>query len=157
MQNLCEMIPTKHEGKKQYKIIDSVCNCQDFYRFNTRTYHALRPFREMSKIDLINQLNEYSLSIWMLDDGCCEEKGYWELCIPLNSDEERNMMVNILFDKFGITAIQQKDHRYFRFHSDDSFKITQMILENIPNNLDVIQNKILSKKKYQSLGGESNV
>lgn len=157
MQNLCEMIPTKYEGKKQYKIMDSVCNCQDFYRFNTRTYYILRPFREMSKIDLINQLNEYSFSIWMLDDGCCEEKGYWELCVSLDSDEERYMMANILFDKFGITAVEQKDHRYFRFHSEDSLKITQMILHNIPNSLDVVQDKILSKKKYQNLGGEKNV
>jgi hypothetical protein len=157
MRDLCEMTPTKYEGKKQYKIIDSVCDCQDFYRFNTRTYHSLKPFREMSKIDLINKLNEYSFSIWMLDDGCCVDKGYWELCAPLETDEERYMMVNILFDKFGITAIEQKDNRYFRFHTEDSFKITKMILNHIPNYLDIIQDKILNKKKYSSLGGTNYV
>lgn len=153
MENLCEMTPTKYDGKKQYKIVDSVCDCQDFYRFNTRTYHALKPFREMSKIDLVNQLNEYSFSIWMLDDGHCDEKGYWELCSPLNSDEERCLLTSILFNKFGVTAVEQKDNRYFRFRSEDSFKITKMVLNNIPNNLDVIQNKILNKTKYISLGG----
>lgn len=153
MQDLCEMTPTKYEGKKQHKIMNSICDCQDFYRFNTRTYYSLKPFREMSKIDLINQLNEYSLSIWMLDDGHCDDKGYWELCAPLEIDEERYMLVNILFDKFGITAINQKDSRYFRFHTEDSFKITKMILNNIPNHLDIIQDKIFSKKKYALLGG----
>lgn len=153
VQDLCEMTPTKYEGKKQHKIINSVCDCQDFYRFNTRTYYSLKPFREMSKIDLINQLNEYSFSIWMLDDGHCEEKGYWELCAPLETDEERFMLINVLFDKFGITAINQKDNRYFRFHTEDSFKITKMILSNIPNQLDIIQDKIFSKKKYSLLGG----
>lgn len=157
MKDLCEMTPTKYEGKKQYKIVDSICDCQDFYRFNTRTYYALRPFREMSKIDLMNRLNEYSLSIWMLDDGHCDEKGYWELCVPLKTDEERYKLVNILFDKFGITAINQKDNRYFRFHTDDSFKITKMILDNIPNHLDIIRDKIFSKKKYSSLGGTQYV
>jgi hypothetical protein len=93
----------------------------------------------------------------MLDDGCCEEKGYWELCAPLNSDEERSTMKNVLYDKFQITPIEQKDNRYFRFHTDDSLKITKMILRNIPNDLDVIQTKIFSKKKYQHLGGKSDV
>lgn len=152
MKNLCEMTPTRYKGKDQYKIVDSICDCQDFYRFNTRTYYAFKPFRKMSKIDLINQLNEYSFSIWMLDDGHCVEKGYWELCAPLESDEERSIMKNILYNKFGIVPIEQKDNRYFRFHSEDSFKITNMILNNIPNDLDVIQNKILNKKKYRCLG-----
>lgn len=151
MKNLCEMTPTKYKGKDQYKIVDSICDCQDFYRFNTRTYYAFKPFREMSKIDLINRLNEYSFSIWILDDGHCVEKGYWELCAPLESDEERSTMKNILHSKFEITPIEQKDNRYFRFHSEDSFKITSMILSNIPNDLDIIQNKILNKKKYQCL------
>ncbi len=151
MKNLCEMAPTKYKGKDQYKIVDSICDCQDSYRFNTRTYYAFKPFREMSKIDLINQLNEYSFSIWMLDDGHCAEKGYWELCAPLESDEERNAMKNILYNKFEIIPIEQKDNRYFRFHSEDSFKITNMILNNIPNDLDIIQNKILNKKKYRYL------
>ena len=150
------MTPTKYDGKKQYKIMDSVCDCQDFYRFNTRTYCALKPFREMSKIDLINQLNEYSFSIWMLDDGHCEEKGYWELCAPLASDYERSLLVSILFNKFGIAAIEQKDKRYFRFHTEDSFKITKIILNNIPNYLDIIQDKILNKKKYILFGGDNN-
>ena len=93
----------------------------------------------------------------MLDDGCCVDKGYWELCVPLDTDAERCMMTNILRDKFGITAINQKDNRYFRFHTEDSFKITKMILNHIPNYLDIIQDKILSKKKYSSLGGERYV
>lgn len=151
MKDLCEMTPTKYEGKKQYKIVNSICNCQDFYRFNTRTYYAFNLFRKMSKIDLINQLNDYSFSIWMLDDGHCLNKGYWELCAPLETSKERRLLKNILFDKFGITAIEQKDSRYFRFHTDDSFKITKMILKNIPNNIDIIQDKIFSNKKYQLL------
>ena len=157
MKNLCEMTPTKYKGKDQYKIVDSICDCQDFYRFNTRIYYAFKPFREMSKIDLINQLNEYSFSIWMLDDGHCVEKGYWELCAPLEFDEERSAMKNILYNKFEIIPIEQKDNRYFRFHSEDSFKITNMILNNIPNDLDIIQNKILNKKKYRCLGRNNYV
>ena len=152
MENLCEMTPTKYKGKYHYNIVNSTCDCQDFYRFNTRTYYALKSFREMSKMDLMNQLNEFSFAIWMLDDGHCVEKGYWELCAPLDSDKERSAMKNILYNKFGITPIEQKDNRYFKFHSEDSFKVTNMILNNIPNGLDVIQNKILNKKKYQCLG-----
>ena len=63
------------------------------------------------------------------------------------------LLKNILFNKFGITAVEQKDSRYFRFRSKDSVRITKMILEHIPNYLDIIQNKIFNKKKYSSLGG----
>lgn len=153
MKDLCEMIPTKYSGRQQYKIVNSICDCQDFYRFNTRTYNAFGPFREMSKIDLIHKLNEYSFSIWMLDDGHCDEKGYWELCAPLATDEERHTLVDVLLNKFGVTALNQKDNRYFRFHTDDSFKITEILLRNIPNHLDIIQDKIFSKKKYSLLRG----
>ena len=154
MRDMCEMTPTYYPSKTKI-IKESECTCMPFYRFNTRTYYSLRPFRNMSKIDLINELNEYSFSIWMLDDGNCEEKGYWELCAPLDTDEERNEMKRILKEKFNIEPIEQKDNRYFRFHTEDSWKITKMILNNIPNNLDVIQYKILNKKKYANLGVES--
>lgn len=156
MKDMCEMTPTKYAGKKQYQIVNSLCDCQDFYRFNTRTYYSLKPFRDMSKIDLINQLNEYSFSIWMLDDGHCEEKGYWDLCAPLDADEERSTMKHMLKEKFNIEAIEQKDNRYFRFHTEDSWKITKIILDNIPNNLDIIQYKIFDKKKYKRLGGDKS-
>ena len=157
MKNMCEMTPTKYDGKKQCQIVNSLCDCQDFYRFNTRTYYSLKQFRDMTKIDLINKLNEYSFSIWMLDDGHCNKKGYWELCIPLDSDEERTKMKQILNDKFDIEAIEQKDSRYFKFHTEDSYKISKIILRNVPNNLDIIQYKILNKKKYKNIGGDINV
>lgn len=153
MKSMCEMTPTYYPPEVK-TIKESSCECMPFYRFNTRTYYCLKPFRAMSKIDLINQLNEYSFSIWVLDDGYCGEKGYWELCAPLDTDEDRSIMKNVLKEKFGIEAIEQKDNRYFRFHTEDSWKITKMILDNIPNNLDVIQYKIFDKKKYKRLGGE---
>lgn len=151
MKNLCEMTPSKYKGKKDYQIVSNTCDCQDFFRFNTRTYCAFDPFRKMTKVDLIKQLNEYSFSIWILDDAYCSSKGYWELCAPLDTDEERAVLTEVLFNKFGITAIEKKDNRYFKFHSEDSLKITKMILNNIPNDLDVVQNKILNKEKYMLL------
>lgn len=151
LKDLCEMTPTKYKGKENYQIINSVCNCQDFYRFNTRTYIALKPYRNMTKTDLLYQLNDYSFAIWMLDDGCCTDKGYWELCAPFDTDEERSIFIEVLWDKFRLEAIQQSNNRYFRFHTDDSWKITMSILNNVPSYLDIIQNKIFSKKKYKDL------
>lgn len=156
MKDLCEMTPTEYNGKKEYSIMGSVCNCQDFYRFNTRTYYSLKPFRDMTKIDLIRCLNEYSFSIWMLDDAHCNIKGYWELCAPLETESERKELISSLQNKFGLSTVQKKDNRYFRFHSEDSLKITKIILNNIPYNLDIVQDKILSKNKYRALGGEKN-
>lgn len=154
MKDLCEMEPTKYNGKQNCMIVNSICNCQDFYRFNTRTYDILKQFREMTKVDIMHKLNQYSLSIWMLDDGHCNTKGYWELCVPLDTNEEREELICVLQNKFGLTAIEQKDNRYFKFHSEDSLKITKMILDNIPHDLDIIKSKIFSKSKYVALGGD---
>ena len=149
MKDMCEMTPTKYTGKKQYQIVNSLCDCQNFYRFNTRTYYALKPFRDMSKSDLIQQLNAYSFSIWMLDDGHCNEDGAWELCVPLDTQEQRDFLKEVLKNKFGVVARQQADDRYFRFHINDSIIITDIIMKNIPHDLDIIKYKILTKPKYK--------
>ena len=143
------MTPTRYGEKQQYFSDGNYYNCQASYRFNTRTYDSLRPFREMTNRDLLLSLNEYSFSIWMLDDGHCNEDGGWDLCCPLKTQEDRDYLTAILKDKFNLIARQQKDDRYFRFHIDDSIKITDIIMKNIPHNLDIIKYKILSKPKYQ--------
>lgn len=75
---------------------------------------------------------------------------------PMETESERKELISSLQDKFGLSTVQKKDNRYFRFHSEDSLKITKIILNNIPHNLDIVQDKILSKNKYRALGGEKN-
>ena len=49
-------------------------------------------------------------------------------------------------DKFLLHPYQIKDKRYVLFNSEDTKIIDQKILKNIPNELDIIQYKIINRK-----------
>lgn len=117
------------------------------YRLRTRKIDDLRKIQLKSKSDIISELNEFGLSIHFLDDGSCSG-GYWSLCYAALSLEDRNLYCNILKDKFNISPHLRNDDRYIGFNKNDSAKISEIILRNIPNNLDIIKNKILRIDKY---------
>ena len=48
--------------------------------------------------------------------------------------------------KFFLYPHQEKDKRYVLFNSNDSKIIDQKILKNIPNELDIVQYKILNRR-----------
>lgn len=50
---------------------------------------------------------------------------------------------------FGVQGHQNKDLRYVYFNAESSRKIDDIILRNIPNNLDIIKYKILDKYKHK--------
>jgi len=53
-----------------------------------------------------------------------------------------NYAINLLKEKFELICWQEKDVRYIRFDAPSSRKIDKIILNNIPNNLDIIKYKI---------------
>ena len=79
MKDFCNIKPTYIKSKyynfgteKQYK-------CQPQYRICTRIHECLKDYRGKTYTYLLNIMNEYSLSIWVLDDGHRDEK--WDLCV----------------------------------------------------------------------------
>lgn len=146
MKNLCISPPRKYKGGLS-KVVDKICMTQNYYRFCTRTCYALLKYREMSIIDVVKQLNEYSFSVWMLDDGHCNKKGYWQLCSPFDVETNNNIL-DILYDKFNIRGkLNNNDSRYIQFNAVQSRYISNMILDNIPNNMDIIKYKIFKSRK----------
>lgn len=141
MKDLCSMTPTRFEPTEK-KFGDKICLSRPYYRFNTRVYDAYNEFVGKTKIDLIKDLNEFSFSIWMLDDGYCTDKRYWTLCAPFDEDTVQ-VLNECLKNKFGINPRQRKDARYFGFNAVDSKTISDIILRNIPNDLDIIKYKLL--------------
>lgn len=152
MKDLCSMEPSRYESTE--KIFgDKIYMSKPFYRFNTRVYDAYNEFMNKTKIDLIDELNEFSFSIWMLDDGYCGNKKYWSLCAPLDK-ESSHVLIKCLKNKFGINARQRKDSRYFGFDINDSTIISDIILRNIPNDLDIVKYKILKDTESQEDNNE---
>ena len=100
----------------------------------------------MSKYDIIKELNEFGLAIHMLDDASHSD-GYWCLCYAAFTTEEKQLYREILQSRFGITPSIHKDERYLGFNKENSKKIDEIILRNIPNDLDIVQYKILNNNK----------
>lgn len=135
------------EGMKYYPPKIKIFNgkeyqCQAQYRFETRVLDALYEIQKMTITDIISNLTELGLAIHFLDDGSCSNKGFWEICVAGWTDEEKNFYKQTLADRFGVYLRDRKDNRYFGLSKEDSAKITDIILRNIPNNLDIIKYKI---------------
>lgn len=142
LKNLCNQPPTRTESK-EYGVKGYMC--QPSYRITTKVLNDLIPIRELSKCQIIEQLNEFGLSIHFLDDASYSDK-FWTLCYAGFTNEEKELYCKVLKDKFDIKPHLHKDDRYIGFSKIDSEKINDIILRNIPNDLDVIQYKILKKK-----------
>lgn len=147
LKNVCNHAPTLYTNKKSNFNTDKTYLCQDFYKFNTKICDDLLPIRNMSRSDIISQLNEFGLSIHLLDDGSCSQ-GYWNLCYAAFTPEEKVLYCTILKEKFNLEAHVRKDERYIGFNKKDSQKISEIILRNIPNDLDIIKYKILKDDNY---------
>lgn len=111
------------------------------YRFCTRVINDLIPIREMSKYEIIDKLNEFGLSIHMLDDAY-RSRSNWDICVASFTDKEKNLYINICQERFGLSCKLMNDNRYIEFDALSSRKIDDIILSNIPNDLDVVQYKI---------------
>ena len=116
---------------------------QPTYRLNTRTIDDLKSIRDMSRLDIISQLNELGLSLHLLDDGY-RGSSNWQICLAEYTDDEKSLYIDICNQKFGLDAKIIKDERYVQFTADSSRLIDSIILKNIPNELDIVQQKIIN-------------
>lgn len=155
LKDLCNKEPSFIEGCFKEFTNGKIYWCQNAYRICTRIYDIFLPFRKMSNTELLNNMNDLSFSIWMLDDGY-RSVNNWQLCIAEYTPEETELIIKILKNKYNINAYLKKDIRYLGFIADDSRIIDEIILKNIPNNLDVIkykitENNIRNKQKIVSI------
>lgn len=145
IKDLCNSSPTYYESKPFDP--DGTYMCQPYYRVTTRIIDELDEIRRIPYDEIIRNLNEFGLSIYMLDDGC--RKGMWELCVADYTDEEKQLMMSVFKTKFGLNCKLRKDVRYMGFDTVSSKKIDKIILENIPNELDIIKYKINNNKSVK--------
>lgn len=120
-------------------------NCQSSHRLCTRIYDSLLKYRSASYSDLLNQMNELSLCVWLLDDG---SRGHsnWDLCIAEYTQTEIDLAIHIFKERFNIKAWQKSDKRYLQIDAVSSRHIDEIVLRNIPNDLDIIKTKIINNK-----------
>lgn len=119
--------------------------CQASYRLCTRIIDDLKPIREMSNREIIEQLNEFGIAIHFLDDASRSD-GFWTLCVAGYPLDDINKYLKICENRFNIIGKIHKDSRYVGFNKSSSKIIDNIILKIVPNNLDIIQSKIFRKK-----------
>jgi len=140
LKEFCNISPTRQEaGFREFN--GKLYPCQATYRICTRIQDCFLEYRGKTYTYLLNLMNEFSFSIWMLDDGY-RSNSNWELCICEYTEEDINNALNIFKDKFGLVGKLKKDIRYLMFDAVSSRKIDAIILKNIPSELDIIKNKI---------------
>lgn len=147
MKGFCNTSPTYYKAKESPFPNGKMYLCQPHYRICTRIHDCLLTYRAMTKRELIDNLNEFSLAILMLDDGY-RDRSNWEVCLADILLEDREYFVKIMQDKFNLDSyLDFTDDRYINFRAESSRKIDEIILENIPNDLDIIRYKITENDK----------
>ena len=121
-------------------------NCQNSYRLSTAVLDELGEIRDMSKIDIIDNLTELGVALYFLDDAS-RSYSNWSLCTGVLTDDEVEHLIAVLCDRFGITMWRNKDKRYATVDAPSSNIIDGFIVKNLPRDMDIIQHKIYKKSK----------
>ncbi|MBS3083955.1 hypothetical protein J4423_04075 [Candidatus Pacearchaeota archaeon] len=123
------------------KIKDRVIEAIDF---TTNTHPAFNYYRKLyyssgKKVitqEILNQLNAFSLTIWVCDDGSYSvTQDYIILCTNAYSIEEHNLMKKFFNEKFGLDpTIGFRDGKYYylRFKKEDTNKLIEIIRPYLP-------------------------
>lgn len=154
LRDLCSQEPTRYEESVKV-IAGKEVHCEPYYRFNTRGLTEIQTIDKIPIKQIVEDLDDFGLSVWMLDDGSRDAS--WSLCVAAYSEEEKIHMVNY-FHRRGILSakIRPTETRYIVFNTDDSRTIDAIILQNIPNDLDVIQYKIINNPRIKSPRSQKN-
>lgn len=124
-------------------------NAQRQFGFNSNSCEQLNKFKEKTKEELIQEFNEMSLAVYALDDGNFYRHVCKISCGTL-SEKERIALKNVLSDKLFIDC-KIYNHKtnpakdYFIFTGNNYDRIINIILSKIPNDIDIIKDKILKE------------
>lgn len=148
LSNMCHMKKASYYPPS-IKIIDGKpSSCQAFYRISTREIEELGLIKAMSRMEMIGCLDAFGFSTHFLDDGYfngCQ----WEICLAEWRREEKDFYMKNLRRLFNVNSYYAKDDRYIRLDSRSSATMNRIILQNVPNNLDIIQRKIIGRLKNE--------
>lgn len=152
LKNICNNEPVYYgETYSSFSNKDKLYLCKPFYRINTRIINDFKEIREMSKIDILKNIDEWQISLLFLDDG--NRSNLWQLCVAEWTKEEKDFLLKKLLE-FKIRGKILKDDRYIDFDAYSSKNLDEMILKNIPNELDIIQKKILKNDKIKKYNNQ---
>lgn len=145
LEDLCSHEPTYYES--YVRIIDGEEHiCKPFYRFNTRIVDELDVVGKMSKENILDKIDIFGIVVHILDDGT-RGSSNWTICLADFTDQEEEKYRAICEEKFGLIGhVLNNDRRYFMFDAPSSRKIDALILSMVPNEIDIVQHKIINNE-----------
>lgn len=145
LKNLCASEPTYY-ASSYHQFGDKEYLCQPSYRFQTRLVNELIDIKKLTRFELIDRLDELGLSAHFLDDAYLGT-AQWQMCFGDWTKEEKDYYIKCIDKKFGIKLrLDNYDNRYAcTINKPITLKLNDIILRNIPNDLDIIQYKIIKK------------
>lgn len=158
LKNMCASSPSFTEGGykniKNKHGVSTPYYCKGLWRTATRGYKFLDKYKNISFKDCLKELDDISLSIWVLDDGCKSDK-VWSLCMGEITLENSLYFVDFFKKKYidaHITIYEHKSYSgkkipYVKFGVEASKVLDNIILKTIPNDIDVVKTKVISNKK----------
>lgn len=148
LKDMCNHPPKKYTSTTT-EIKGKACVCQDYYRMSTRVVDELEKYATMTNSELIRELDDLGFILLMLDDASRNESN-WLFCAAEYSHKDELEFLSVCKNKFGLNGhITNSDDRYILFDSDSSRVIDKMMLSLLPNELDVIQEKVVNKRITQ--------
>ena len=143
LKDCCKTAPAYYPGSLK-TIRGQLTTASGAYRFNTRKIYQLQDMRStLSRGEIVRTLTPFELAIWILDDGY-RDRWTWDLCLG-QPDAELYSAVAEKCQEWQLTYSLRTDERYIRFHNAATRHIDEIILANIPNNLDIVQAKICER------------
>lgn len=144
LKNMCEMKEPSYYPPKDKVFKSGIYHTQAQYRVATREIMDLKNIKDMSRMEKIGYLNELGFALHFLDDA--SYNGFnWIVCLAEWTDEEKNSYLNKLKEMLSISGKLLKDDRYAIFDKNSSDIMNEIILRELPNNLDIIKYKITER------------
>lgn len=112
--------------------------------FQTKCSPTFIKYAKLTKSEVISQMNELGVLIWMLDDGWLSKNCKNNLiCIAKGTltEEESNLMIDKLYE-CGLYASIQKSRGDFRLYYANNRRIKDLTYTYLPRTMDIVEKKI---------------
>lgn len=151
-----------HQNRKLNKKTEKVYHS---YSLQTICHPVFKEFyqgfyshhKKIININFIEQyFTELSLAVWLMDDGTISKNRNIMLCSHSFSKEENEMLKNLLFNKFNLTANVWKNSSkfYLGFSKQESIKLTNLIKKIV---IPSMQYKLISSETTKEANNEQSL
>ena len=147
LKDICNNEPVYYQSKIGTFLGEKEYKCQPFYRINSKIIDDLKPIRDMSTVEKIKTLDDFSLCLYLLDDASRSESS-WDLCVAMLTSAQKDLFCYLVKERLGLNCyIHNCDNRYIRFNAESSRKIDEIMIQFFGKEMDIIKKKILKHRK----------